>query len=103
MNLLKRVWPLILITLAMFAQTASSGTEVNPTQINISVSNAPKIAVFQVSATLPNSFNLPTGTTVCIVTRNIAQSPGVDYDITAGAVVFRVAPQAGDIVQLNCW
>ena len=63
----------------------------------------PQQTITKILALPANSFPLPTGTKTCIVTRNIAQSPGVDYNITAGAVVFIVPPSIGDVVQLNCW
>jgi hypothetical protein len=50
-----------------------------------------------------NRFPLPVGTSVCIVSKNLPQSPGVDYSIQDGAVVFFLAPGPGDVVQLNCW
>jgi hypothetical protein len=67
---------------------------------------APSQSVTVVTAATPNSFPLPAAAAtnaVCIVTRNVAQSPGIDYDITGGAVVFLTPPLAGDVVQLNCW
>jgi hypothetical protein len=86
---------------------APQGTAVNSAQISIKLSAAPQQIVTQVTATTPNSFPLPPGTSTCIVTRNIAQSPGIDYNITAsgntGAVVFVATPVVGDVVQLNCW
>lgn len=85
------------------AQTSTQQTLVDLAQIAAKISAAPTIAVTMVGSTTPNSFPLPAGKTVCIVTRNIAQSAGIDYNITSGAVVFTTPPQPGDVVQLNCW
>jgi len=72
-------------------------------QLRVSVSNPPKQTVTLVGAATPNAFPLPNNTSVCIVTRNIAQSPGIDYNITSLNVVFLQIPSVGDVVQLNCW
>lgn len=64
---------------------------------------APKISVTTVTLGTPNSFPLPTGTSTCIVSQAIIQALNVDYVITAGAVVFNVAPGPGAVVQLACW
>jgi hypothetical protein len=65
----------------------------------------PVQSVTVVTVATPNSFPLPLGVVAktCIVTRNIAQSPGVDYNIIGNAVVFVYGVNAGDVVQLNCW
>jgi hypothetical protein len=66
---------------------------------------APFQTVTVVVEAMPNSFAIPEKAYagVCIVTRGIAQSPGVDYTITGRAVVFNPPPNPGDVVQLNCW
>jgi hypothetical protein len=99
----------MLLFLALLFQ---SQTKVDQSQLPLSLSGlfAPTITVTVVSATTPNSFPLPAGKTTCIVSRNVAQSPGVDYNIATGAqsgstfaVVFIQTPEVGDVVQLNCW
>jgi hypothetical protein len=67
------------------------------------VSSIPSITVTQVTSATQNSFPIPTGKTVCFVSRNIPQALGVDYTIQSGAVVFLNLPEPGDIVQLVCW
>ena len=96
----------MLVLLALLFQ---SQTKVDQSQLPLSLTGlfAPTITVTMVSATTPNSFPLPAGKTTCIVSRNVAQSPGVDYNIATGgstlAVVFIQTPEVGDVVQLNCW
>lgn len=112
MKIVKYVAPLVLLALALAAQTGFS-TQVNLTQLPAGIgtgttppattSNGPKIASFIVSASTPNSFTCPTGSSPYIVTRNIAQSLGIDYNVTNGAVVFVQTPQANDVVSLYCW
>lgn len=99
--MLRKLLLLTAIALAVISQT--TGTRVAPGQIGKLPPNPPQQVVTVVSSGTANNFPLPAGTTVCIVTRNIAQSPGVDYNITGGAVVFVGAPGIGDVVQLNCW
>lgn len=64
---------------------------------------APKLSVTTVTLGTPNSFPLPSGTTVCIVSQAIVQALNVDYAIMGGAVVFNTAPSPGAVVQLACW
>lgn len=40
---------------------------------------------------------------ICIVSRNIPQSPGEDYNIVGSNIIFNVTPSVGDVVQLNCF
>lgn len=63
----------------------------------------PSITVTQITAATPNNFPIPAGKTLCYVSRNLPQALGIDYAITAGAVVFNPAPDVGDIVQLVCF
>lgn len=63
----------------------------------------PAIVVTVVGPSTPNAFPIPSGKTTCLVSRAIMQSPGVDYDVTGGNVVFRASPSPGDVVQLTCF
>lgn len=63
----------------------------------------PTVLVAEVSSTTPNSYPIPPGRTLCIVSRNIPQALGHDYTIVNGSVVFSPAPEPGDIVQLICF
>jgi hypothetical protein len=102
MRVLNKLPILAAITLALISQT-TIGTRVPVNQLGTIPANPPKQTVTTVASATPNSFPLPAGTSVCIVTRNIAQSPGIDYAITGAAVIFTAAPAIGDVVQLNCW
>ena len=70
----------------------------------------PHIIVYTVTDASVTSYTIPAGLAgVCIVTRNIAQSMGVDYALTPpvgttpGQIMF-VGPLAvGDVIQLDCW
>jgi len=72
--------------------------EVKPSQLL-----APVITVQKVTDTTPNSFPIPAGKSICIVSRNIAQSPDEDYVIFNGQIRFKFGIQAGDMVQLVCF
>ena len=63
----------------------------------------PSISYTTVTSSTPNSFPIPTGKTACTVDRNIVQVPGVDYNVTAGNVVFVQTPEIGDSVRLVCY
>jgi hypothetical protein len=93
---------LIISTLLLF----QAGTLVDDKQIGFFFTNAPTITVTQVTSTTANSFPIPSGKSTCIVTRNIAQSQGIDYTVqgtSPAVVIFNQAPIVGDVVQLNCW
>lgn len=95
---------LFIFSVFLVAQkSGAQGTSVPPNQITVKLVAAPQQLVTVVPATVTNSFPLPLGTSVCIVTRNIPQSPGVDYSIVGGNVVFSGTVSTGDVVQLNCW
>ena len=84
----------------------SSQTGVQPTQVSASQFRGnlqPSISVTTVTASTTNSFPIPAGRSVCIVSRNISQSPGVDYSQSGGSIIFSTSPAVGDVVQLNCW
>ena len=120
-NVLARAWPLMLVpmlaycaTLINFNQIAvpsgsggqfvavdSAGTKL--VTVPAPSAGVPSITVTVVTSNTPNAFPIPPGRTVPVVTRGIAQSPGVDYDIVSGNFVFRVAPNVGDVVQLTCF
>lgn len=73
----------------------------SPTQTPVGA--RPQQTITTITSSTPNSFPLPAGTAVCIVSKNVAQSPGLDYNYSGGAVVFITTPNVGDVVQLNCW
>ncbi len=101
---MKRILPWLLVPFGLIiSQTPTPQTGVNQSQLHFIVSLTPAQTVTIVNSTTPNSFPIPSGRTVCIVTRNIAQSLGVDYTIVSNAVVFNQTPQVGDVVQLNCF
>lgn len=65
---------------------------------------APSVAIYQVTASTPNSFAPPPNTSICpIVTRNLPMAFGLDYNMVNGNVVFAITPNVGDNVQLICW
>ena len=101
---MKTLIPLLFATaLLLTPQPPAGQTGIGQGQLRVSVSNPPVQVVTSVTASTTNSFPIPSGKTTCIVTRNIAQSPSVDYSVVSGAVVFFQTPAVGDIVQLNCW
>jgi hypothetical protein len=103
---MKRTILSMLLGFGISLMSQTPGTKVNAGQVlPITLISPPKQSVTTVMATTANSFPLPAGAIdqVCIVTRNIAQSPGVDYTITNGVLVFTTAPSVADVVQLNCW
>lgn len=100
---MKRFLPLLLIPAALLVSQPKSTTTVPNSQLRGPFGNQLAQSVTVVVVGTPNSFALPAGKTVCIVSRNIPQAPGVDYTITGGAVVFVTPPEIGDVVQLNCF
>lgn len=101
---MKRFLPWIFVPFGLIvSQSQPAQTQVDVGQISIKINTVPSQTVTVVNATTPNSFPIPQGRTVCIVTRNIAQSPGIDYNVTNGAIIFTQVPSLGDVVQLNCF
>jgi hypothetical protein len=106
LSIMRRTLLAILLGFGCSLLSQTPGTRVNAGQVlPITLISPPKQSVTTVTASTPNSFPLPAGAVdqVCIVTRNIAQSPGVDYTITNGVLVFTTVPSVADVVQLNCW
>jgi len=100
----KHIVPFFLIPVAFVIGWQPKSTAVPNSQLRSpgGSSTLAQVVTLVVSGT-PNSFPLPAGKTSCIVTRNIAQSPGIDYTISSGAVVFTRPSEIDDVVQLNCF
>lgn len=105
-------WPLVsgLLTSSATGQlsvsTIGAGLQLvgGVLSVQAPVTNAPAITVTTVTAATPNAFPVPAGKSTCLVTRNVAQSQGVDYLINSSSqVVFNPVPAVGDVVQLACW
>lgn len=94
---------LVACCLGLFSQPSGQGTGVGAKQLRIQFSAPPSISVIRVDLDTANSFPIPAGKSVCIVTRNVAQSQGFDYNVVNNNVVFVDTPSLGDIVQLNCF
>ena len=112
------LFALIVLAIGLSSQTTAQQLDCNLPGATVTCvapnqappAGAPHIIVYRVTDVTATSYAIPAGLAgVCIVTRNIAQSAGVDYTLVAptgttpGQITFTDPLTVGDVIQLNCW
>jgi hypothetical protein len=75
----------------------------NNVTLPVAPAAVPVISVTKVTAAGMNAFPIPSGKSICFVSRNIPQAPGEDYTVSGSIISFTSPTDIGDIVTLLCF